>query len=157
MRFTHLLQCCLCSRPRCSLLPPERTRGSRGNRKGNGNDGGVLESRFGNDLLDVVDDCRDARFALRFGNEVNLVQDQDHLVGRNLADHHALRRLRLNALHAVNHNEKHVDDLGAAENRADQTGMARAVNQRVLNVLVRSVCGLPHQPTITWDRTRHIR
>ena len=128
MRFTHPLQCCSCSRPRCFLLPPERTRGSRGNRRRNRNDWGVLESRFGNDLLDVVDDCRNARFALRFGNEVNLVQDQDHLVGRDFADHHTLRRLCLDALHAVNHNEKHVDDLGAAENRADQTGMARAVH-----------------------------
>lgn len=117
----------------------------------------VLETRLGYRLSDGVHDRRNACLTLRFGNQVNLVQNQNHLIGRDLPDDHALRGLCLNSLHAVDHDKQHVDDLSASQDGANKTGVTGAVHQRVLDVFVSVAYSLCLCSVTTCDSARQIR
>ena len=58
--------------------------------------------------------------AAGLGNHVHLVKHDDHLVVGDLADDQTLGRLCLDALVHVDHQDHQVDDLGAADDRADE-------------------------------------
>ena len=60
--------------------------------------------------------------------QVDLVEDDQELVGEDLADDDALSGLRLDTLGDVDDEQHHVDDLGAAHDRSDQGGVTGAVD-----------------------------
>ena len=63
------------------------------------------------------------------GQQVSLVEDNQHGGAYDLSDHEALGSLGLDALGAVDDKDHQVDDLGAPDDGLDEGGMARTVHQ----------------------------
>ena len=63
------------------------------------------------------------------GQQVSLVEDNQHGGADDLSDHEALGSLGLDALGAVDDKDHQVDDLGAPDDGLDEGGMARTVHQ----------------------------
>ena len=68
--------------------------------------------------------------------EIDLVEDNDHVPAGHLCNDDALGRLGLHALVRVHHEQDHVDDLGAADDGADEAGVPGAVDKGDLEGVV---------------------
>jgi hypothetical protein len=66
------------------------------------------------------------------GQQIELVDDNNESMRRDFADDETLGGLSLNALLGVDDEQHGANDLRAAHDGANQTGMARTVNQREL-------------------------
>lgn len=68
---------------------------------------------------------------------VGFVEDKQEVRCRQLADDQALSRLRLDALGDVHDEHHHVDDLGAADDGADEGRVSGAVHEGELDLIKR--------------------
>mmetsp|Transcript_579 Transcript_579/g.1387 ORF Transcript_579/g.1387 Transcript_579/m.1387 type:complete len:299 (-) Transcript_579:136-1032(-) len=77
--------------------------------------------------------------ACLFGQHVGFVQHHQQVARGDLANYQTLCRLRLNPLVDIDHQHHDVDDLRAPEHGPYERGVARAVHQRELQLVVRQV------------------
>ena len=102
------------------LLPSDRS--SRGD------DGSVRKLRTGKSLSNTSRNLLQLCRAVFFRYAVYLVQHDDHGVRGDFSDHNALGGLGLDALVGIDNENYHVDDLGPANDRADEGGVAGAIH-----------------------------
>ena len=102
------------------LLPSDRS--SRGD------DGSVRKLRTGKSLSNTSRNLLQLCRAVFFRYAVYLVQHDNHGVRGDFSDHNALGGLGLDALVGIDNENYHVDDLGPANDRADEGGVAGAIH-----------------------------
>lgn len=95
-------------------------------------------------------------------NEVDLVQHDNELFGRDFTNDEALCSLCLDALRDVNDKDHEVNDLRAANDGFDQTRVARAIHERhlqrapaVRGQVCRYICGEGAETQVQRDATLH--
>ena len=96
----------------------------------------VGEFRRGEGLADARLHLLKVRLARRSGQHVQLVEHHDEPIVGDLADYEALSSLGLDPLANVDDEQHQVDDLCAADDRADERRVAWAVDEGDLHLLV---------------------